>query len=68
MQPIEVDGYTYTKEDLEEMRATVIEWRDESMKQWPETILFTTQATHLIAVLYQVIKQYPERDRNTPIP
>lgn len=59
MQPLEVDGHVYSKEDLEELRDTVIGWRDASMEQWPEAIPFTTGATHLIGILYGVIKQYP---------
>lgn len=62
LQTIEVGGKVLTKEDLESLRKEVIGWRDESVKQWPEAIQFTTTATHLIAVLYDVIKQYPEAE------
>jgi len=60
MKPIEVDGYVYTKDDIAMVRQTVINWRDESMSQWPEAIPFTTTATHLIGLLHGVLEQYPE--------
>jgi hypothetical protein len=62
MQKIELDGHTYSKEDVEAMREQLIGWRDASMDQWPDpgAIAFTTGATHLVGFLAGVIKQYPE--------
>lgn len=52
-----------SKADVEWIRTTAIEWRDESFNQWPEAIPFTVQATSLVEFLYGVIEQYPEDDQ-----
>lgn len=60
MEPIIRDGKPLTKAHLAEVRESVIEWCDESLKQWPEAISFTLRASHLISILFDVIEQYPE--------
>lgn len=49
----------YTADDIIEMRKIVIGWRDASLGQWdnPAAIQFTVDATHLIAMLQEVIDE-----------
>jgi hypothetical protein len=65
MDRIKVAGIVFAKEDLAEIRETVIGWRAKSMDQWPEAIPFTTDATYLIGILAEVIKQYPDQEDET---
>jgi hypothetical protein len=60
MQRITLDGHTYTKADVEQIRQQVIGWRVYAMNQGPGAIPFTLAASHLIGLLAGVVDQYPE--------
>lgn len=60
IRPAVIDGITVTKADVLKLRETVIEWRDNSMEQWPGAIPFTVSATFLVAFLQWAADIYPE--------
>lgn len=61
MAPVKVEGIDYTPEGIRELREELISYRDESMKQWPEAIPFTTAITHTIALLSFLAEVEEER-------
>jgi hypothetical protein len=50
-EKVEVDGVDYTPEGIRAMREVCIEYREESMNQWPDAIPFTVAMSHVIALL-----------------
>lgn len=63
MKPVTINGITLTKADMNEVRDTVIEWRNESLTRWPGAIGFTLRVTTVIAILSAVLEEYPEDER-----
>lgn len=66
MKRVEVAGITVTKEYAEQLRQSVIDWRNKSMEQWPEAIPFTVEANALISFLSGVLEQYPSDGETMP--
>jgi hypothetical protein len=48
---MKVEGVDYTPGGIRDLRKKLIEYRDESMKQWPGAIPFTVDMSHTIALM-----------------
>lgn len=58
MKTITVSDVPLTREDLIDVRQTLIGCREASMDQWPEAIPFSLTMTSVISILSQVIEEY----------